>query len=117
MEGSVCRIARWWPEIILMLVAATSVALKRISDETEMQPLCGTKLRLADNIFASECTFFTDVEKIKLLEYCRRADTKNPKGFGDCGLLVVLAHRCPNNSIPVLHSNHSKWQGLFPRDD
>jgi hypothetical protein len=105
------------PRIVLMLVAATSTALKRISDETDMEPLCGTKLGKSDNIFAAECTHFSNDEKTTLLSYCRRADASNPRGFGECGLVIVLGHRCPNNSIPVLHSNHGEWQGLFPRND
>jgi hypothetical protein len=103
------------PRVVLMLVAATSAALERIANETEMEPLCGTKLRPRDNIFSDACQYFDDGEKAALLKYCEQADRRNPKGFSECGLLVVLAHRCPNNSIPVLHANHVNWAGLFPR--
>jgi hypothetical protein len=105
------------PRIVLMLVAATSVALARIADETEMEPLCGTTFHPGDNIFSAACQHFTESEKAMLLEYCRRADRSDPKGFRQCGLVVVLAHRCPNNSIPVLHATNGAWQGLFPRHD
>ena len=105
------------PRVVLMLVAATSSALKRISKETEMEPVCGTTLHARDDIFSTACKHFTDAEKATLLEYCKRASPSNPKGFGDCGLVVVLAQRCPNNSIPILHANHKKWRGLFPRND
>lgn len=105
------------PRVVLMLVAATSTALKRISEETEMEPVCGTTLHGRDDLFSTGCKHFTDAEKATLLEYCKRAGPSNPKGFGECGLVVVLAHRCPNNSIPVLHANHKKWRGLFPRND
>ncbi len=103
------------PRIILMLVAATDAAIQRISDETDMEPLCVRALAKKDNIFNAHCTYFTPQEKTDILKYCRRADSKYPKGSGDSGLLVVLAHRCPNNAIPILHAVHSGWQGLFPR--
>jgi hypothetical protein len=105
------------PRVVLMLVAATTIALDRIAKETEMEPLCGTALPPTANIFSPACPHFTDKEKSTLLEYCMQADRTNPEGFNGCGLVVVLAHRCPNNSIPVLHANHVKWQGLFPRHD
>jgi len=105
------------PRTFLMLVAATSTALTRISGETEMEPICGTPLPVSANIFSPSCSHFNDEEKAMLLKYCQRADRSNPKGFRECGLVVVLAHRCPNNSIPVLHVNHDNWQGLFPRHD
>lgn len=34
-----------------------------------------------------------------------------------CGFVIVFAHTCPNNSIPILHVSHTKWQGLFRRYD
>jgi hypothetical protein len=105
------------PRIILVLVAATSAAIQRIRDDTEMEVRCCTRLQSSDNIFATECEHFTEEEKASLLRYCRAANKNIPKGFGDCGLLLVFVHRCPNNTIPVLHANHDDWVGLFPRDD
>ncbi|MGH7772741.1 MAG: phosphoribosyltransferase-like protein [Candidatus Binatia bacterium] len=103
------------PRIVLMLVAATKHALDRITEETEMEPICGTTLRGRDNIFHSDCTHFSSAEKDALLTYCTRADSGLPKGYGSAGLIIVLAHQCPNNTIPILHANHGGWQGLFPR--
>jgi hypothetical protein len=105
------------PRVILMLIAATHQALQRITDKTEMQPVCGTTLRSKDNIYHADCTFFSHDEKNRLLKYCASADAVRPRGYGDCGLLVVFAHRCPNNTIPILHANSAAWQALFPRDD
>lgn len=105
------------PRVILMLIAATEEALRRITDETDMEPVCTTRLRTRDNIFHQDCAHFTSAEKNTVLDYCTRADRRNPKGFGESGLLVVLAHRTPNNTIPILHSTHHEWRGLFPRNE
>jgi hypothetical protein len=104
------------PRVILVLIAATSAAIERIRNETEMEVRCCTWLQPSDNIFAAECDHFTEEEKGTLTKYCAIANAKTPKGFGDCGLLLVFVHRCPNNTIPILHSNHEDWVGLFPRD-
>jgi hypothetical protein len=103
------------PKVVLLLVAATAGALKRISNETDMEAVCGTNLRSKDNIFHADCPHFSAKEKASLLSFCNQADSKNPKGWGETGLLVVLSHQCPNNSIPILHATHPKWSGLFPR--
>jgi hypothetical protein len=105
------------PRVILVLVAATASAIQRIREETDMEVRCCNRLQNSDNIFAAECDHFTDEEKTVLLRYCRKANKVAPRGFGDCGLVLVLVHRCPNNTIPVLHANHEDWVGLFPRDD
>ena len=36
-------------------------------------------------------------------------------GFNECGLLLVLSHNTPNNTMPVIWENTSKFRGLFPR--
>jgi hypothetical protein len=103
------------PRIILVLVAATTRAIQRISEETDIEVRCCTRLNPSDNIFAKECAHFNDEEKAAVLRYCRMANKQIPQGRGECGLLLVLVHRCPNNTIPILHANHSNWTGLFPR--
>lgn len=105
------------PRTFLLLLGAVKDAIKRISDETELRPLVGFRLNDSDNVFARACRRFTLHEKDRLLHYCRIADAQCPKGYGDCGLLIVFPHRCPNNSIPILHANHDRWTGLFPRHD
>ena len=105
------------PRVILLLVAATEGGLMRIKKETEMEAVCVTILLEKDNIFSGECVHFTDAEKLIIRSYCKIADRHNPEGFGGCGLAVVLAHRCPNNTIPILHYRNDKWHGLFPRHE
>lgn len=101
------------PKVYLILVGATVSARDRIARETEMSLVTDVLLNEQDNVFASR--FFTPDEKANLLRYCELGDRKKPRGWGDCGLLVVFAHRCPNDSVPVLHADNRKWEGLFRR--
>jgi hypothetical protein len=101
--------------VYLVLVAASTAARKRISDDTSMSPFPVHELRESDNVFSDHCTHFTKSDKASLLRYCTIADSRLPKGFGDCGFVVVFQHRTPNNSIPILHKDNRRWTGLFPR--
>ncbi|MCH8047218.1 MAG: hypothetical protein IID44_26245 [Planctomycetes bacterium] len=101
--------------VYLVVVAAYPLAVTRIADETELELVSDILLTEADNVFSSACRYFTSMEKKALLEFCTKADSKEPKGYGDCGLLVVFKHTCPNDSIPVLHKVNKKWEGLFRR--
>lgn len=103
------------PRVILMLFAATTDAVKRIRSETKLEPVYELILDEKDNIFDRACNYFDKAEKELILEYCKKAYPPNPKGWGDKGLVLVLAHRCPNSSIPILHSDQRNWTGLFPR--
>lgn len=103
--------------IYLVLVAATRAARQRIGRETSLSVLSSHELDSRDNIFSEQCNRFTRQDRNRLLHYCTLASRGAPRGFGDCGLVVVFQHRTPNNTIPILHVNHGKWRGLFPRHD
>jgi len=103
------------PKIYLVLVAAGQRAIARIAQETNLNVVTNHVLEPADNIFSGNCLHFTSLEKAILLKYCKRADRIWPRGYGNCGFVIVLAHKTPNNSIPVLHAYHDQWKGLFPR--
>jgi hypothetical protein len=104
-------------KVCLILVAASTAARKRILDETAICPMPAHELREGDSVFSDHCKHFTKADRLKLLHYGRIADNKHPMGFGDCGFVVVFQHRPPNNSIPILHADHRRWTGLFPRHD
>lgn len=104
-------------KVYLILVAASKAARMRISAETGISPVLAHELNESDNIFSDRCRHFTSADRTALLQYCQIANKTHPKGFGDCGFVIVFQHRPPNNSIPILHENHSKWVGLFPRHD
>jgi hypothetical protein len=104
-------------KIYLILVAASRSARERILAETEISPLPAHELGDCDDVFSERCTHFSATEKDRLVHYGRIADRKDPRGFGNCGLLIVFQHRAPNNSIPILHKVHDRWTGLFPRNE
>lgn len=103
------------PKTYLIVVAAGQRAVDRIGQETRLRIVARHMLGPGDDIFSGACEHFTQSEKDVLLSYCKTADPRNPRGFGECGFVIVLAHRTPNNSIPVLHAHHESWKGLFPR--
>jgi hypothetical protein len=104
-------------KVYLILVAASRAARRRISAETALCPMPAHELHESDNVFSDQCKHFTTTDRTRLLHYGKIADKRNPMGFGNCGFVVVFQHRPPNNSIPILHADHSRWTGLFPRHD
>ncbi|NOT00370.1 MAG: hypothetical protein HOP29_07055 [Phycisphaerales bacterium] len=103
--------------VYLVVVVASKAARNRIADETSISLVSAHELRESDDVFSDHCKYFTKADRVRLLHYGRIADEKCPKGFGECGFVVVFQHRSPNNSIPILHADHPKWTGLFPRHD
>ena len=103
------------PRTFLVLAVAIDEAIARIAKETPIVVQTYRRLQARDNLFSAECPHFTGAEKTSTLAYCKTADGMNPRGYGACGVLLVLGHRCPNNSLPILHSNNPAFRGLFPR--
>jgi hypothetical protein len=101
--------------VYLVVVSACLAGVTKVQDETDLRVIAPHTLNNADNLFAAECTHFDATEKATLLTYCSKASKKEPKGKGECGLVVVFSHGCPNNSIPILHVDTTRWQGLFKR--
>ena len=104
-------------KVYLVVVVAGKGARQQIKEKTEIRLVPGHQLELKDSLFGDHCTCFTAAEKTRLLRYSEIADDRKPKGYGDCGYLLVFQHRCPNNSVPILHENHAHWLGLFLRHD
>lgn len=123
--GTGDQVCSYWPthaELIggakayLVLTASTEAAITRFVDLISLEEiLVSHVLEEVDNLFSGQSEVFSAEEKARLLEYCRLADKNNPKGYGDCGLAVILSHKTPNNSLPLLHANKASWSGLFPR--
>lgn len=123
--GSGRQITTYWPtmqELVaseakcyLLLTAVTAQAAVSISGKTELHLVAAMTLQEKDNVFEDACERFDINERKILEEYGRLAWKAWPKGFGHCGLTLVLSHKTPNNSLPILHANHADWVGLFPR--
>lgn len=103
--------------VYLLVSMGCTAGRQRVAQETAIQVVSGHELSNADNLFSKECKHFNEGDKATLLSYAAKADKKRPKGFGDCGLLVVFQHRCPNNSVAFLHAASPKWEPLFPRHE
>ena len=102
--------------VYLMVVAATTAAQEIIKNKTDLQLLCHYHLTPSDNLFSEDCRHFTQDDKHAVLKHCKKYFPEEPRGYGECGLLFVLQHDCPNNSIPLLHKyKMNKWVPLFPR--
>ena len=100
----------------LLLTALTDDAERNILQNTELTVIARLKMTAADNIFSAECAAFDDGEKNHLENYGKIAWPNHPKGYGNCGLTLVLSHKTPNNAVPILHANHQQWEGIFPRN-
>lgn len=106
------------PRVLLVLVAVSSAARGRIASETGMRACAQIELDSESDIFSAECNLLLDGEKARLLHYGEQADPERPRGWGDCGFVIIFAHTAPNNSIPILHKRRrGHWEGLFPRYD
>lgn len=105
------------PSSFLVLVAVGAEARRRISRETRLTVVPHSVLGNDDNFFHQRCRHFTNIEKGTMLTYCQRAAHREPRGYGNCGFVLVFSHRCPSNSIPILHVSHRRWEGLFRRQD
>lgn len=101
--------------VYLVTVAAFVKGACRIKDETRMELLCHRNLSNRDSILHNSCVQFSAHEKARILHHCRVASRDKPWGFGDCGLVIVLSHQCPNNSLAILQSTSKDWEPLFPR--
>jgi hypothetical protein len=124
-SGTGDQVANLWPvhaelaggaRSFLILTAATQQAVERILtlddlDELLVAQVLGTEA----NVFSEDNLQFTAAERAIILPYCVLSDPRNPTGFGSCGLLFVLSHKTPNNTLPILHANKATWRGLFPR--
>jgi hypothetical protein len=98
-------------KVYLIVVAAVEDGRKLVNDKTTMTCVPAHELSVADNFFADENKQFSKAEKASVLAQCRRAMKKSPKGYGDYGLVLIFQHRCPNNSLPVLHADYARWIG------
>ncbi len=124
-SGTGRQVCKRWPiisELVaseatchLILSAVTDTAARAITERTQLNLHASIYLNEDANVLAPSCSVFDADEKGALIKYGEKADTKWPEGYGKSGLLFVLSHKTPNNSLPILHVNEPHWRGLFPR--
>jgi hypothetical protein len=105
------------PEVHLLLVAATARAIARIRADTDLLVYADVVLRDRDGVFSESCGTFTQSEKETIRAYCDRVGPRSAESYTQDGHLLVFAHTCPNNSLPILHARTDHWEGLFRRYD
>lgn len=123
--GTGTQIVGYWPimqELVaseancyLLLTAITHTAVLNISENTDLEIRSSMTLGPDANLFSASSTLFSEKERLALDKYGQEAWNSYPRGFGGCGLALVLSHKTPNNSLPILHANHEAWVGPFPR--
>lgn len=102
--------------IFLFLAAVTSRAVAKLDAIEDLQIRAGRRLEPSDNVFSEACTVFSQGEKDIVLHYCEVVSPQCPKGWGNCGLILVISRKTPDNSIPILHVDvGGRWKAIFPR--
>jgi len=101
--------------VYLFTVAAFARGAERVENETRMELLTHRHLTHSDSVPHDSCIRFLKQEKERILHYCKKASAEKPWGFGDCGLVIVLSHQCPNNALAILQATSNDWEPLFPR--
>lgn len=119
--------------VLVVALVATPKGEQNVNREIQRQLKNGfsIELRICELLSSSHISFGEDnknfwddeTEMAKARSLCLRIGSsiasKAPLGYQDSGLLVVFPDRCPNNSLPVLHSKSTKekflWTPLFER--
>jgi len=126
-SGTGDTLESWWytieplilskvPNIVFGLLVLNAQARPKLEQFTA-QVISIQELTVANNVLSQESNLFEEGEKDLLLAQCRRTGCANKylRGYGDCGLLQVFKHFCPNNSLPILWYESPKWRKLFKR--
>jgi hypothetical protein len=127
-SGTGQTITEWWEnnatlilpkeaELGLGILVLNHLARASLEEITE-QIFAIDELSEKYNVFHEDCDRFNEAEKRSLLTLCRGTGCSDAylKGRGECGLLVVFKHGCPNNSLPILwHSRENRWEAMFQR--
>lgn len=104
-------------DVHLCLVAASQRAIARIGAETELLVHADIVLTDGDSVFDPMCNRFSTTDKAAIKRYCDLVGPRAAREFAESGYVIVFAHSCPNNSLPVLHAVRPDWEGLFRRYD
>jgi hypothetical protein len=127
-SGTGSQLEEWWENVepivlprnvpfAIALLVMNHRARRKIEQFTNV--LCVDELDVSHNILSPLSGKFTQIEKDKITEYCRRTGCEKAylQGFGRCGLLLAFKHQCPDNSLPILwyDEGDTSWEPLFRR--
>lgn len=127
-SGTGNTLGSWWDNVesivrprnvpfAIALLVLNHRARARIEQIT--RAICVDELDETHNVLSDQSRTFSQPEKEKIVEYCRRTGCTSEylRGRGGCGLLVAFKHQCPNNSLPILWHNCDRvsWESLFKR--
>ena len=115
--------------ILIVVAFGTRDGEEYLRNQLEVIEYGGIDLYIGNTIqkphyaFSDDSKLWEDeLEMHKARELCdnngAKIAKKTPLGYGDQGLLLVLPMNCPNNSLPILHSEGkgvNGWKPLFPR--
>lgn len=88
--------------------------------ELPLRVFCSDILCDNDRAFGEGAVAFaSEKERLRARELARERgeelEPKWPLGHGNCEALVVFFANCPNNTLPILYKDGTKWTALFPR--
>ena len=125
-SGTGETLEKWWEtvepivrptnaEVLVGLLVLNERAYERIRAFASV--LAVEELGANANILAQASSTFSEEEKPRVLEYCKRTGCgeRYEAGYGKCGLLIAFKHGCPNNSLPILWFHDRNWRSLFNR--
>jgi AAA ATPase domain len=117
--------------IIVIAVSATEFGLSIVRERYAEVPGLQLEIRTCEILAPKYIAFGPhrgfwesqdqyDEAKALCIQLGTRLGAKKPLGYKDQGLLVVFPHTCPNNTLPLLHSDGRRtepkpWHCLFPR--
>lgn len=112
--------------IIAIAILATSEGEDRVRKAMQRIPYRNMDLRVCSNLDTTKFAFNEANSTWDSLEELAAAKALNQQivgsflkepalGFGEMGLLTVFFDTCPNNTLPIIHSEGKGWFPLFRR--
>jgi len=125
-SGTGKTLEEWWENVEPLVRPANALvfvgvlvlnerARERIANFASV--LAVEELGPTENILSEESRLLSSAQKGRLRHYCHLTGcaSRFEEGFEKCGLLLAFKHGCPNNSLPILWCNSSRWNSLFNR--
>lgn len=129
-SGTGSHISDWWTNmetlllpwehksvtLILGILAMNYKAAKALKS-IPADKLHVSYLDIRHNVLSKKSKAFLPSEKELIRKFCKKTKCSREYlyGKGECALLVVFKHGCPNNSLPILWHESDRWRNIFLR--